>query len=93
MLKSGTLLDERETIMYLLDSIKDRIAGLKANELKVNSATISSPAENMKVLPSEDWFNICKFVRDRELDTFSNFFRCCISYIDEFEKMTKSSKN
>ena len=88
MLKSGTLFDEREAIMYLLDSIKDRIAALKSNEADVTT----SPVADIKDPSFQDWHKICKLVRDRELNTFSNFFRCCIAYIDEFEKMTSSKK-
>jgi hypothetical protein len=92
MLKSGTLLDERETIMYLLDCIKDRIAALKSNEAEATTTGKTSPAGNTKDPPSQEWLQICKLVRDRELDTFSNFFRCCIAYIDEFEKMMSLKK-
>ena len=83
MLKSRSFLDERESVMYLLDCIKTRIVSLKA----IEHETIA-PDKGI----SQNWQEVCQFVRERELSAFSNFFRCCISYISEFEKLANAEK-
>ena len=37
--------------------------------------------------PSPEWQDLCQFIRNRELKTHSNFFRSCLNYMEEYEKI------
>ena len=87
-----TVFDEREAVGCILEAMKSSIADLKRYEPSSSlTSTISSPATGSSSLgkedPSPEWQDLCQFIRNRELKTHSNFFRSCLNYMEEYEKI------
>ena len=75
----NALHDEREAVIAALDAVKQHVMTLKVGEFTV---TVPSAAGE----PTMEWQEVCRFIRERELKVFSNFFRCTVAYMNAFEK-------
>ena len=91
-----TVFDEREAVGCILEAMKSSIADLKRYEpSSLSTNTISSPGTGTvtgsslgkEEDPSPEWQDLCQFIRNRELKTHSNFFRSCLNYMEEYEKI------